>query len=360
MNIEQNKIDQISEISLKDIFLKIKQEFICITRLWKILIFSALVGAFAGFLYAYPKKTIYTAKLSFALEDDSKMTGSGALSLASSFGLDLGGDAGGAFSSNNLMELMKSRTIIEKTLLTPVFYEGERISLAEMYLQINGIRQKWMKSKESLSKSLIFPPRSNSSAFSKSQDSVISIIYNNLVSKNITIGQKDKKTSITVLVVQSENEIFAKLFAESLVKEVSDFYISTKVKRAKLNISVLETQVDSVRSALSGAMTGVALANDVTYNLNPAYNIKKIPSTRSQFDVQTNVAILTELIKNLEAAKVALRKETPLFQVIDLPVLPLEKQRVSVIKSAIIGAFMAVFLSVFFTLSRRWVMNILK
>jgi hypothetical protein len=37
--------------------------------------------------------------------------------------------------------------------------------------------------------------------------------------------------------------------------------------------------------------------------------------------------ILTELIKQVELAKVTLRKEKPLIQVIDRPILPLPKER---------------------------------
>ena len=52
-------------------------------------------------------------------------------------------------------------------------------------------------------------------------------------------------------------------------------------------------------------------------------NVKRVPSVNRQVDVQANTAILTELVKNLELAKVDLRKETPLIQIIDTPILPL-------------------------------------
>jgi uncharacterized protein involved in exopolysaccharide biosynthesis len=69
--------------------------------------------------YAFMQKPTYTASLSFALEDEKSGGGglSGALGLASSLGIDLGGSAGGAFTGANLLELMKSRNIVEKALL---------------------------------------------------------------------------------------------------------------------------------------------------------------------------------------------------------------------------------------------------
>ena len=106
--------------------------------------------------------------------------------------------------------------------------------------------------------------------------------------------------------------------------------------------------MDSVRYELNGAITGVAAEADNVYNLNPAFNVKKTPSTRRQIDVQANTAILTQLVANLELSKVSLRKETPLIQVIDRPILPLDKARVSKKKSLFQGGFLAGFLTVLY------------
>ena len=125
----------------------------------------------------------------------------------------------------------------------------------------------------------------------------------------------------------SENEIFSKIFCESLARETSDFYIETKSKKSKINVDVLQKQVDSVKNALNGAITGVASEIDNVYNLNPAYNLKGAPSKRKQIDVQANTAILTNLVVQLELAKITLRKETPLIQLVDRPILPLGKEK---------------------------------
>jgi hypothetical protein len=146
------------------------------------------------------------------------------------------------------------------------------------------------------------------------------------------------------------------LFTEKLADVVSDFYINTKSKKSKLNVQILEKQVDSIRSELNGAITGVAVANDVTFNLNPAFNVNRVPSSKRQVDVTANLAILTELVKNLELAKVALRKETPLIQVIDKPILPLIKAKASKLMSMIgIGILAGVLMVVFFVLKKALV-----
>jgi uncharacterized protein involved in exopolysaccharide biosynthesis len=95
------------------------------------------------------------------------------------------------------------------------------------------------------------------------------------------------------------------------------------------------------------------VANDNTFALNPAMNVRRAPSARRQVDVQANTAILTELVKQTELAKVTLRKETPLIQVIDRPILPLPKERFGKAKGLVMGGFLAVFLTVLFLIGRR-------
>ena len=89
----------------------------------------------------------------------------------------------------------------------------------------------------------------------------------------MNITQKDKKVSILSIEVKSENEIFSKIFCESLAKETSNFYIETKSKKARINVDILQKQVDSIKFALNGAIAGVASESDNVYNLNPAFVI---------------------------------------------------------------------------------------
>ena len=93
------------------------------------------------------------------------------------------------------------------------------------------------------------------------------------------------------------------------------------------------------------AITGVAAAADNTFGLNPAMMVRKTPGTFRQVDIQANTAILTQLVANLEMAKVSLRKETPLIQVIDKPILPLKKDKVGKLESLLLGGFLALFLT---------------
>lgn len=348
-----NKNIETDEISLKELIEKGKEWYSYLLSKWKIIICIGVIGACLGTVYSYVKKPTYTASLSFALEDDKAGGGGlgGALGLASSLGLDMGSGGGSIFTGANLTELFKSRSMVEKTLLSSVIIKNKTISLAEMYIQNNRWRDKWNDNPKFTT--IEFLPNADRKKFTRAQDSIMGIMFENLSKGGLSVTQKDKKISIITIDVVSTDELFSKYFTEALAKVVSDFYVATKSKKARMNMDILERQTDSIRGELNGAITGVAVANDNTFNLNPALNVRRAPSARRQVDVQANTAILTELVKQSEMAKVTLRKETPLIQVIDRPILPLKKEKLGKVKGLILGGLLATFLTMVFLIGRR-------
>ena len=340
------------EITLKELILKSKEWYVFLLSKWKTIVLAGIIGAILGLGYSFIKKPIYTATLTYALED-GKAAGGGLGSLASSSGFDIGGAGGnsGAFSGANLMELFKSRAMVEQTLLAPVTQNNKTISLAEMYILDKKWREKW-EEKPAL-KSITFLPNTDRTKFTRTQDSIFGVIYNDLSKNALTVDQKDKKVAIGTITMKGTNEYFAQQFNLALTKTVTDFYIETKSKRAKENMDILVRQTDSIRGELNGAITGVAVANDNTFGLNPALNVKRVPSARRQVDVQANTAILTEIVKQTELAKVTLRKETPLIQVIDQPILPLPKEKFGKAKGILLGGILAGFLTILGLIVRR-------
>jgi hypothetical protein len=338
---EQNPND---EISLKELLEKAKEWYVYLLAQWKIIVLAGIVGAALGLTYSFIKKPMYTATLSFALEDEKSGGGGlgGALGLASSFGIDIGGGGGSIFTGSNLTELFKSRSMVEQTLMTPVTVNGKVISLTEMYIQNNKWRDSWNDNQKL--KNIQFLPDTKRKYFTRVHDSILGVIYGNLSKGSLSVAQKDKKIAIISMDVSSTNELFSLYFCEALARQVGKFYVDTKSKKARMNMAILQKQTDSIRAELNGAITGAAAASDENFMLNPAMNVRRAPSARRQVDVQANTAILTELVKQTELAKVTVRKETPLIQVIDRPILPLPKERLGKAKGLVMGGLLASFL----------------
>jgi uncharacterized protein involved in exopolysaccharide biosynthesis len=247
---------------------------------------------------------------------------------------------------------MRSRNVVEKALLDTVRVKGAVVTLVEFYIDFMGLNK---DAKDKDMASIRFMPGVQRSSFSLKQNAILGSIYGRLLKYNLKVYQADRKVSILTIEVKSENELFSKLFAETLANQVSEFYVETKTKKSAQNLAILQRQADSIRAELNSAILGSAVANDNVYNLNPAFNVKRVPGTTRQIDVQANAAILTEIVKNLELAKITLRKETPLLQIIDVPILPLAEERKSKAKAMIIGAMIAGMVSIVgLTIRRIW------
>ena len=345
------------EISLKDLILKISEWWKYLLSKWIIILVAGLIGGALGLAYSYSKRPIYKAELSFALEDEKGGGLGGAAGFASLVGIDIDGGGGGAFSGDNLLELMKSRSMVQKALLTEIENNGKKQTLAEFYIEYNELRDQW-KNKPELN-AVHFLADADPAKFTRTQDSLLGIFHKSLITENLAVNKVDKKLSIIAVNVSSENETFSKYFTEILVKEVSDFYIETKTIKSVKNLAILQHQTDSVRRALNSAITGVASSVDANPNANRARQILQAPSQRRQVDVQANVAILTELVKNLEISKVSLRKEIPLIQVIDRPILPLEMEKFGKLNGLILGGFLGGFLIIIFLLSKKMLKDLI-
>jgi hypothetical protein len=287
------------------------------------------------------------------LEDDKVAGGlSGALGFASQLGFDLGGGGGGGiFAGDNLLELMKSRSMVQKALLSPISVNGKSQSLADYYISFREMRDDWEEKPQLANLSYVI--YADPSKFNRTQDSILMEIHEEIIKKFLTVAKIDKKLSILKVTVQTEDESFSKAFTEALVSEVSQFYIETKTKKSASNVAILQHQTDSVRNQLNRAISGVAQSNDNILNLNASRQILRSSGQQRQIDVQANTAILTELVKNLELSKLSLRKETPLIQVIDKPILPLPVEKFGKIKGILFGGFLLGFLVVIGLVGKR-------
>lgn len=342
------------EITLKELILKGSEWFRYLKSKWLIIGLVALVGAALGFWYATTQKPIYTASLSFALEEEG-VGASAAMGLASQLGIDIGSNSGGAFKGANVLEIFKSRMMIQKALLEPANMDNKQ-SLADLYIQANDLHNKWSEKKEL--KNIYFPVHSK--VLTRLQDSILGVVYDKMIKSELSVGQKDKKNSVIFVELSTKSENFSKQFTETLAIIVSDFYIETKSKKARQNLTILQRQVDSVRNQLSSSVMGVAVSTEQTFGLNPALNVQRVPSAKKQIDVQTNTAVLTELLKQTEIAKINVRKETPLIQVIDKPILPLKKEKFGKLKGIVLGGFLAAFLVTGVLIARKTLKGIMN
>lgn len=342
------------EISISEIIAKINDIKKYLFSNWKIILFSLCFGAILGLTVSILKPKKYKAELTFIIEEETSSASGGLSSLASNFGLGGIGGSGGLFTTTNMLEFLKSRNLIEKTLLSK--FNNSKLTFAEKYIIDNEI-DKELEEDEWL-KNIHFLTDESRGKFSIQKDSILGSIYQKIVENELKVIQPNEDNSILKIELISKNEIFSKLFIEELLKIVSFDYTISKTKKAKNNVNIIQKQVDSVRTALYNSISGAAVANDNVFGLNPAMNIQRVPSAKKQVDVQANSVILAELVKNLELSKMTLMNQTPLVQIIDTPILPLEEIKLRKAVGVLIGGFLSLFIIISFLLLKRFIKKI--
>lgn len=348
MNINNttNTTTNDDEISLKELILKIQDWWTYLLSKWLIILIVGLLGGVLGLMYSIFKKPSYIATLTFVLEEESKggLGNLGGLAAMPGINVDAGG---GLFQGDNILELYKSRSMLTNTLLSRMANNDSL--LVDRYITTNELKEGWIEN-SNLSKINFNIPQED---FSFQHDSLMGVFVNNIKENYLNVNKPDKTLSLIEVKVTTPNESFSKDFTEALVQQVNNFYVETKTKKALESLGIVQHQADSVRNELNAAIGGVASMTDANPNANPARQILRVPSTKRQVDVQANQAILTELVKNLEISKINLRRETPLIQIIDQPILPLKQEGLGKAKGIIWGGIISVFLIILVLISIR-------
>jgi len=333
------------EISMLILFENIRSIVRHLLSRWKFILLVAFFFGVGGILYAWFKKPVYTAEMSFVTDTEGKGGLSAYAGIAAQFGIDFGGGNSTLFEGDNLIELLKSRNMIVQTLLESADSKAKGKLLVEYYLQSEGLHDH---------------PKIRNIEFSsfgsmddRKRDSIIIQCAQNIVKNDLIIQKRDRKLSIIDLSVKSKSEFFAKRFAELLSENVISYYTDYKLKKSRQNVSILERQADSVRRILYSGIGSIAVINDL--NVNPARQSLRTNSQLKQVEVQTNAALYTELVKHLELSRLSLRKETPLIQIIDSPMLPLKMKGIGRFYAGVVFAALGGILAILLVLLMHWI-----
>ena len=335
------------EIQLKEIFLKIGElkkevysysfQIICLI----ILIVSISAGA------SYIKDAKYKSELTFVVEDKqqssplSSMTG-----LASQFGLEMFSNSNSTFSQKNIMELLKSRGVISKALMQTAYINNKHDLFIHHYLTIYNLKEDW--NNDNQLKNLNFNDKPT-----VTHDSITALIWDNIIENDLFVNIKNDETDIIYLSFYCKNELFAKLFSESLIYEMSRMYISYQTKQSSNTIEFLQNRADSVFLELQDSEQEFARIKDINQR------IIKASGRLKELQLMRNVEVLNtmylELVKNLEISKMTLLNQTPIIQVIDKPILPLENTKMSIALVMMISFILSMIVSILYIVLRKLV-----
>jgi hypothetical protein len=337
---------------------------------FKLVLIVVLLGAALGLAYSIFKPVRYNAEITFSVED-SKSIGGGLLSsLGGSIGMDIGSLAGsgnGVLSGDNVLSLLKSKSMMAECLKTP-YPIGNNSStntnaaadsnkkstvtnytIADRYADVYGLREKWADNKK-IGRAIYFgQPDQNV----RLQDSLLKLIIKRIEEKELSVVKPDKKLSFFNIAINTKDELMSLMITKGIIKIATDFYVNAKVGRLKSNIERLEKRTDSISNLLNQRTYSATEDARLLLNVNPADINAPVYSEISQRDKMVLTTIYAELMKNLEVSKAALIQETPTVQIVDQTGLPLERIETEWYEGILLGAILSLLAIISFLLFRE-------
>lgn len=305
----------------------------------KQIMLSGVVFALLGLGYSFLKKPTYLARVNFVIEENKQNAGGLFSALAGQIGVDLSSLSGisGILAGDNVLELLKSTSMLKKVLLTP--YPGDSAhTLAYKYAESYGKLEQYKK----LAGTDIFnsPPSIGGETESagadeggvvskinnRIQDSLLNVIATRIIEKELAVYKPDRKLSVFRLDLTTRDELLSQTIGLRMINKAADQYIQTKTKRLRNNVERLQAKADSIANLLN-ARTVRAAEKDII-NQNPSYINTEVDIEISSREKSMLNLIYADLNKSIDLTRTALIQETPTIEIIDTPDLPLKKEEV--------------------------------
>ena len=312
-----------------------------IKSIWKsrvTLLFSIIAGLVFGLIVAITTPKEYTATTIMVPQMNGKSASMGGLgSLAALAGIDLSGATQGSEMSPILYPKIVSSTPFKLELMnTPIKFEeyDKPISLYEYYVSDTvptffGTIKKYTIGLPGLVIEAIMP-KSEPELFGQENGfKLVELTEEQYeVSKELdeilSLDVEAKEGYLTLSVVLLEPLAAAQLAQkaqELLQREITNF----KSQKAKAELDFIQERYNEAQAKAEGYQINIAQKTDQYKNLTSS--VPQVQTTRIQTKYGIANTVFQELAKQLEQAKIQVKKDTPIFTVIEPVTIPLEKSK---------------------------------
>jgi hypothetical protein len=338
------------QFSFKDIVMKLVSFKNLIVRNWKVLFLMILLGTAGGYAFEIfnRKPPVYIAKIVFNMETGGG-GGSGLSDLASAFGLSAGGGASaGLFVGDNFVELLKTKNLYNRAVLSKVKVNGKDEIFGNYYLRASGILKDELE--DDVEMHTFQFKHDNYEKATPNERSKVRLVQNYLMPYT-SIANDSKKATFLALAVTTRNDTLSYVWANLYLKIVTDFYKETKTQKSRELLDLMVKRVDSLKRALYYTQSAAARFADQNQQIIVQQGL--VEQQRLQTNSGQIQGMYFEAVKNLDNIKFSMAKETPLLTVIDEPELPISPEPDPAKKVIIIGALIGLFLGILFVAFRE-------
>ena len=347
-----NNSSQNQGISIKQLILKIKEFWFEAWRNWWIIgIFILLVLAFQ--LYSkFTSKAYFPAQLTFMVNEQEGGGGLGAMAgVLGNFGLGKGGD----LNLEKMLELSKSRKIVQNVLMAKGSVNGHTDYYANHLIKLYDYHEEWIEDTTGL-KDFLFTDN-EFDEFSRAENKALMSLHARIIGNKLRgieplmQSSVSESTGIMTLKLVSSSEEFSIGFLRTIYEELSAFYINKTIEKQKHTFEAIKTKADSLKTELSSAEYG--LANFMDRNRGLYNKTDQLNQLRLEAKVKMLAAAWAKVEEQKEVAEFSLRDRTPVVQAIDLPIPPIKPITKSLIKALATSILLGTFLGLLLIIGRR-------
>lgn len=331
-------------------------------KLWHkklVYLLTIIISFILGCIYILPMPRYYTTSVSLAPESDNADMASGNLgSIASSFGINLGGMQ----SSDAIYPLIYPDVISSTNFIIPLFNikvttsDGKLTTTYYDYLAKHQKSSPWSFPSVWTTKLInkFHPSKDNGNVIvnkkagtginpfilTKKQDEIVKRIQDK-VSCNI-----DRRTNIITITVQDQDALISATIADSVKSHLQEFITQYRTSKAKKDVIYYQKLADKAKADYEKVRRQYGAYADA----NTDVTLESIRSKEEDLenDMQLKYNSYTAFNTQLQAAKANLQKRTPAFTTIQAASVPLKpagpKRMVTVIGFMFLGI---IFISIY-------------
>lgn len=346
------------ELTLREVFLMLREYWSEIwgKKWWILLVVLIMAGIFG---YKSTKVTpVYNANLTYLLNDNS---GSSSLSgLLGSFGI--GGED--KANLNRVIELSKSRNIIQKVMFTKIklgALDNPEDYLANHLIALHQYDELWSNDKIDF-RGFRFSS-DDIENFDRKSLNAVKRLYSRIVGSAsikdpIFTNTFEKSTGIMTISSKTVNETLSIAMSKLIFEELRSFYLLNVTKVGQNTIAFTKEKSDSIYNKMQAKEYQLARFNDSHRNVtDPNLLTQRRLIETELLKLKT---LYAEVTKNQELADFKFNAGMPEIMIIDAPIEPLSLVAPNIIIELLKGMLFGGFLMVTFFVGRKIVLDALK
>lgn len=315
---------------------------LCFKFFYVVFIFI-LIGGVVAFFLESTKSEPYTATLSFTVKEGGNDSFGGIGSVLGQIGIN-----SSESNLDKIVEIGRSKIIIYEVLLKEVDVDGEVKPIGD---HIISLYPEYFLGSESVL-----------SVAGDKNLPILKALYNKFLG-NLSKGGEggfvkisyNFTTQILYVNVKLKSERLAMLIIDEIYNTLSNFYIMESVQKSVKSLESLTTKTDSINNVLQKTKISLARYKDRSSNFFLQKDI--VTQQELELEIQILSIMYVEIVKNREATKYIIENKMPFFQIIDRPILPLDRYTRLYVRNTIIGSIFGGLVGVFIILMVSFILK---